>query len=274
MNKHVESLLPEGKKWKIVWHDEFDGPTLDRSKWDYRLHMLHRRHETWTDEPGAISFDGNSCVHFNMIRRDGHCYSPAIQTGENFLDRPQDKLQPHGGCWPIAELREPKFMHKFGYYECRCKLLRKKNWWSAFWLQSPVIGSSLDPCETGVEIDVLEDVKRGNIIEHNLWWGGYLFEKDSRNIGIHDVKVEESADGFHVFGLEWTPDAYLFYVDGQETWRVTAPYPISRREQFILLTTECRGYREASNSPCPDLLEGEADSFIVDYIRVFDEIKE
>ena len=25
---------PEGKTWKLVWHDEFDGKKLDQSKWD------------------------------------------------------------------------------------------------------------------------------------------------------------------------------------------------------------------------------------------------
>ena len=33
MGKHVDSLLPAGKSWKLVWHDEFDGDTLDRTKW-------------------------------------------------------------------------------------------------------------------------------------------------------------------------------------------------------------------------------------------------
>ncbi len=27
------SLLPPGKKWKLVWHDEFNGPGIDKTKW-------------------------------------------------------------------------------------------------------------------------------------------------------------------------------------------------------------------------------------------------
>ena len=30
------SLLPQGKKFKFVWNDEFDGDRLDASKWSYR----------------------------------------------------------------------------------------------------------------------------------------------------------------------------------------------------------------------------------------------
>ena len=37
VENHVESWLPEGSQWKLVWADEFDGTELDRSKWDFRL---------------------------------------------------------------------------------------------------------------------------------------------------------------------------------------------------------------------------------------------
>jgi beta-glucanase (GH16 family) len=38
-------------------------------------------------------------------------------------------------------------MHKYGYYEIRCKLPKQPGWWAAFWLQSPTIGSTLDPAD-------------------------------------------------------------------------------------------------------------------------------
>lgn len=34
---HEPSFLPEGKEWTLAWSDEFDGDTLDESKWNYRL---------------------------------------------------------------------------------------------------------------------------------------------------------------------------------------------------------------------------------------------
>ena len=47
MGKHVDSLLPAGKSWKLVWHDEFDGDTLD-GRIGFRVHLLRQRHETFT----------------------------------------------------------------------------------------------------------------------------------------------------------------------------------------------------------------------------------
>lgn len=40
-------------------------------------------------------------------------------------------------------------MHKFGYYEIRCKLPKNDGWHAAFWLQAPGIGSHPDPKYAG-----------------------------------------------------------------------------------------------------------------------------
>ncbi|MBE6384005.1 MAG: hypothetical protein E7049_13460, partial [Lentisphaerae bacterium] len=37
------SLLPPGKKFKLVWNDEFDGDRLDVSKWSYRTNFWGQR---------------------------------------------------------------------------------------------------------------------------------------------------------------------------------------------------------------------------------------
>ena len=46
---------PEGKIWKLVWHDEFDGDKLDESKWTYRPDGK-RKGGWWSSK--AISLDG------------------------------------------------------------------------------------------------------------------------------------------------------------------------------------------------------------------------
>lgn len=40
---HEPSLLPVDKQWKLVWHDEFDGTELDRTKWDFRINFWGKR---------------------------------------------------------------------------------------------------------------------------------------------------------------------------------------------------------------------------------------
>ena len=40
---HEPSLLPDGE-WKLVFADEFDGDSLDKSKWGFRKHILYMKH--------------------------------------------------------------------------------------------------------------------------------------------------------------------------------------------------------------------------------------
>ena len=257
------SMLPAGKQWRLVWQDEFTGKELDRSKWDFRRHLFHREHKTFTDE--GVFLDGQSNLYISLLEKDGHYYSAHLQTGENYIERPTE------GLWPIAALSQPKFMHKYGYYECRCKLPTQKGWWAAFWLQSPIIGSSLDPRKSGVEVDIMETfadygVISSQTISSNCHWNGY--GPDHQSSGLRATTLQDTADGFHVFGVDWSRDGYVFYVDGQETNRMNEA--VSDTEQFILISTECAGYRDG-DQPDGDLRQASLpDYFIVDYVRVYD----
>ncbi len=120
IENHEPSLLPDGE-WKLAWSDEFDGDSLDRTKWDFRRHLFHKEHECWIEDEGLEFRDG--CIVFKQIERDGKYYSCQLQTGENWYDRPSPSKD-----WSVAKFSEPKFLHKFGYYEARVKLQRGSNW--------------------------------------------------------------------------------------------------------------------------------------------------
>ena len=64
----------------------------------------------------------------------------------------------------------------------------------------------------------------------------------------------------------------MFYCDGKETSR--ANKYVSKIEQFILLTTEPRGYRQGDGTQYAPELDDVVlpDCFTVDYVRVFDRV--
>ncbi|MFK5920745.1 MAG: glycoside hydrolase family 16 protein [Verrucomicrobiota bacterium] len=266
-SKSFQSQLPSAKSWRLIWNDEFDGKQLDSSKWGYRLHLMQTRHETWTED--GAEFDGKGNLLLGIYEKDGQFYSSHLQTGQNYLDRPGNKFGKTKFVWPVAEMEPAKFAHKYGYYEIRCKLPTQKGWWAAFWLQSPVIGSSLKPGEAGVEMDIMENFTRDGVISHNLHWNGY--GKNHEHAGSGKLEMNVSDGKFHTYGLHWSREGYVFYVDGKVSWKVDGP--VSDREQFILISTEVMGYRNGAPSP---LLKNAVlpDYFVVDYVRVFDEIGE
>ena len=139
--------------------------------------------------------------------------------------------------------------------------------WSAFWLQSPSIGTAYDPAWCGIESDIMEYF-RPNVFTCGNIMGGYgaQYRKEGR---VKDIPLHEKEDGFHRFGLDWSPEGYTFYYDGEVV--STATENVSMVPQFILLTTEVVGYRKG----LPPLVENfEDDAFIVDYVRVFDKVEE
>ena len=214
---HEASLLPDGMEFELVWSDEFDGDTLDTSKWDYRLCMMGKRHPAWT-EKGVEIKDG--CAVFSIFEENGEVVSSQLQTGYNFMDEPvlPTKFGKEYLQWPIGKLKENKFTHRYGYYECRCRLQQMNGWWSAFWIQSPIIGASLDPKLTGSEVDIMESFHIGDVHHHNVFTGGY--GQDMKNLyvgGEYTVPVEE----FHTFGLLWDETGYTYFVDGKEDGKIT-----------------------------------------------------
>ena len=266
---HAPSLLPEGKKWKLVWSDEFDGDTLDRSKWGFRLGLMQTRHETYTTE-GVSVHDG--CLHIELVEKDGQYYSAQLQTGANYMDNPPGDNGYEKFNWPVAPFEEQRFLKKYGYFECRCKLQRQPGWWSAFWLQSPIIGCCADPGIAGVEIDVMESFEPGTMIKHCLHYNGYGKDYKNASVTMHEADTFAVSDDWHVCAVEWSPEGYNFYIDGEFDGHLDGP--VSHTPQFILLSTECKGYRKG-NTPDPQLKEAVLpDAFIVDYVRVYDEIQE
>ena len=273
---HEPSFLPEGE-WKLVWADEFDGTELDETKWLYRTSFWGRPFPAFCDR--GVSLDGNSNAVFKpVLMEDGRICSSQLQTGSNSFDIP--KPESKGGVnacgdnnfWPLGKLPNPPFMHRYGYYEVRCKLQKDSNWWSAFWIQSPSIGTTYDPAWSGVEVDIMEHFGNRNVTSGNFYGGyGPDLKQDARvRYGLRN-EAADSADEYHRFGLLWTENEYVFYCDGKETARTSGP--ISKVPQFILLSTEVQGYRHGNGLMHREGAEScLGDSFVVDYVRVFDKV--
>ena len=105
LKNHTDSILPDGKQWKLVWNDEFDGETLDESKWSYRFHIMGTRMESWDDENAKL--DGKGNLILSVTEKDGIYHTSQLQTGENYMDRPGTKFEKY--TWPIAAISEPEY---------------------------------------------------------------------------------------------------------------------------------------------------------------------
>ncbi len=271
---HADSLLPGNKNWRLVWNDEFDGRELDQSKWGFRRNFWGKPFPAFCGEEG-VELDGGGTMKLKLLRKGDDFFSPHLQTGSLTYDIPRDG----NGVWPFGKYEEPKFLHRYGYFEIRCRLPGNPGWHAAFWLQSPSVGAHPAPRRAGVECDIMENYRQyydGNIICGNIWNG---YGKDCKGNGHFRFPFLETEDTWHHYGVDWSPAGYVFYADGCEVGRVDGP--VSETEQFILVSTECHGYRgpgfmadgvTEAGKPAPILFKAKLpDCFEVDFVRVFDE---
>ena len=288
---HAPSLLPPGREWRLVWNDEFDGDRLDEAKWGYRTCFWGRKaHWFATPEDGAVEVKDSLCRLKLVKRPDGQFVTPQLQTGEMIWDYPH--VAEREGCdfWPLAKRQPAKFTHRYGYYECRCRLQQMPDWWSAFWMQSPTQGCSLDPCHAGVEHDIMESFHPGEVIPHAFHANGYgpdhlCFTVPDKPAGMTGREFNRACavlldkTVFHVFGMLWEPDGYTLFIDGAQHGGKVGGRPgeaVSHVPEFILVSTEAKDFRQnGMTGPAAPGLEAAAaagDDFLVDYVRVFDPV--
>ena len=274
------SLLPDGRRFKLVWNDEFDGTALDDSKWMYRTNFWGRSaHWFAKPEDGCVEVKGGQ-VHLKVRKLpNGQFVSPQLQTGEIMWDVPN--LENPKGFWYLGKRCKPKFAHKYGYYECRCRLQRMPGWWSAFWMQTEMQGACIDPGLSGIEHDIMESFEPGDVSVSCYHYNGYgpdyrgfhipaEYDEEPRYEGKLHLDLDPNV--YHTFGLLWEPDGYSIYIDGR--FRGKNGKDVSHVPEFVLISTECKWYRNnrMTGEGVPELEAAAAanDEFIVDYVRVYD----
>ena len=222
---------PRELGYKLVWKDEFKGNKLDPQKWAVR-----------GVGPRAIA-----CVSEEAVKvEDGFLKLYALKKGDSLLGS--------------AVGTQGLFMSRYGYYECRAQLQRSPGIWAAFWIQSAEIAKGEDPAVFGAEIDIFEFFKKlgTDIVSHNVHWAYGPNQRTTRGMQSYLKGVSE---GFHTFGLEWTPEKYIFYIDGYKFYEVTQG--ISHIEEYMILSMEYPSTKEEiRHAIFPDV-------FIIDYVKVY-----
>ena len=191
----------------IVFADEFDGPALDRSKWNVvgMDFWVNNEQQAYVDSPETIQFaadvegaDGGALVLRPL-------YRPGVDTR---TDRKADFISGRIHSSGRAEFT-------YGRVEARIKMPDAEGVWPAFWM----LGNGKWP-DTG-EIDIMEYVGEKDWTGVALHGPGYSGETPLVNKFFFDKGTD--ATDWHVYAIEWTTDAVLFEIDGRLTYRATRP---------------------------------------------------
>ncbi|MEN9443633.1 MAG: hypothetical protein RIS47_523 [Bacteroidota bacterium] len=173
--------------WKLVWQDEFDGTTLDATKWI---------HETggngWGNNEAQYYTDGN-----NTTIADGKLTITARK--ETYMGKNYTSSR-------IISRGKSEF--KYGRIEFRAILPAGRGSWPALWLLGTNLSTKGWPA-CG-EIDVMEHVGYDPSKVHSAL---HTTSSSGNTINTSTVTVADFDKAYHNYILEWTPSKISFYID-------------------------------------------------------------
>lgn len=222
-------------QWKVVWEDDFSGTGLDRTKWKHCPEWERQGgHCQWSHKHSWLDGKGNLILAID--KSGGKRRSGAVRTKDLFECR-------------------------YGYFEIRCKVPVIKGGWCAFWMM-PVNGvPEGDNGRKGTEIDIFESIwaERGEV-NHALHWGGY--ERTHQKAFQNFQNKHHLYEGFHTYGVYWSPTQYIFFIDGEETWRTDAG-GVLQKPAYLKISIETGEWAGDIDS------EVLPKQMVVDYVKVY-----
>lgn len=253
-------------KWELVWSDEFDGDELDSGKWNPDIWPPRKVND---EDQAYTGREKNIRVEEGMLVIEAHRedYEGAKYTSGR-----------------VHSAGKGDFL--YGRFEVRAKLPRGQGTWAAIWMLPSDPYKYATTCDEGEdwqgsqtcdawpnsgEIDIMEHVgyQMGHIhgTVHNE---AYYWVKWEQRKGR--ILIDDAADAFHVYALEWTPERidvfvddshYFTYVNEGTGWNAW-PYD----EAFhLILNVAVGGAWGRTGGPIDDAIFPQR--MLVDYARVY-----
>src|SRR5690606_37444626 len=242
-----------GTGWVRVFSDEFGTGRLDGSKWT---------HCYWWEDGGCTNLGNQNHQWYSAANIAGRNGALELTAREQSVRGIDDRIFDYtSGIITTGRYYEERpgpdrFSFTYGYVEVRAHIPAGQGLWPAIWLL-PSTHRSLP------EIDIMEVLgHRPNVVEMHLHYQDGSGERRSVN---RSRTVSDLSQGYHVYGLEWSPDAIVWYLDGVELWRFTDASVIPREPMYLLVNLAVGGTWPGA----PDETTRFPAQFLIDYVRIW-----
>ncbi len=236
--------------YEMVFYDEFDGNELDTEAWFYRG---IGKEGMGYESPNQVSVRDGNLVIKGEYREDGE----------------------YGEGWYGGEVALNK-KYKQGYFEIKCICSSGGGYWSAFWLQAdaPYTPEISQGGIGGAEIDIMEAMNYDNLLSRNsvtqtIHCSGMKGDTSGglNSKGLGSFYGRNIHKQYNTYGLKWTEDEYIFYVNGIETVRSTWADGVSTVPESVVVSLVVPG--NDGNKVFKD--KDYTTEFVVDYVKIYQE---
>ncbi|MCH5158951.1 MAG: family 16 glycosylhydrolase [Clostridiales bacterium] len=280
-NVTVTAAGPAGAEktgYTLVWYDEFDGTSLDRTKWNYQTgtHDVYHNFENWNVENwgnGELQYYTEDSVTVS----GGSLVITAKKQSTSGKDYRSGRI-----------LTRDKASWTYGYFEARMKTPTGSGMWPAFWmLPQPSSYDNINNKYGGWpyngEIDIMEAKgSRYNKVDTTLHYGPISDGGWQSQYNTTETTLSSNTDQWHTYAVEWKPTYIKWFVDGNPVQTVSSDTWYSRSEAasgnsrapfdqpfYIILNLAVGG--QYDNWATPDGSFTSANMY-VDYVRVYEAI--
>ncbi len=228
--------------WKLVWNDEFNGTSVDLSKWEYEVNG---------DGGGNNELQYYTASPSNSFVQDGKLTIRALK--ESYL----------GKRYTSARMRtRNKGDWKYGRIEVRAKVPYGRGMWPAIWMLPTDWEYGGWPMSG--EIDIMECLGQDPWTIYGTIHFGQSVAAHQQMGGKYTRSGESFAGDFHVYATEWDSTSIQWYVDGIKYFTAVKSSPFDKR--FHLLLNVAVG----GNWPgSPDEFTAFPQTMTVEYVRVY-----
>jgi beta-glucanase (GH16 family) len=211
VSRPVYASPPIPGNWQLVFADEFDGTSLDASKWIPCFPWAQKNSSgavvgcSSTTTPNMYYLPENVVVQNGLLRlrAQDKRNEPTWRAPDGKYYKYTSGMVSTAGASGTSSY---KYLFQYGYVEMRAKVPKGKGYWPALW--------SLYPEGTWPpEIDMLE------ILGHETHIGRFHYHYLDSN-GIHrdsgrnyQSSGYDAANAFYTYGLYWSPSAIRWYIE-------------------------------------------------------------
>lgn len=257
----------------LTWQDEFNGTTLDTSKWNYEQGYY------LNDDPNTWGWGNAELQHYtdsaqNVFVQEGKLNIRALNDPKSFPQDPNRYAQYSSGKINTKN----HFTLKYGRVDFRAKLPTGNGVWPALWMLPQ--DSPYGTWAASGEIDVME--ARGRLpgsTSGAVHFGGTWPANQHISGEYHFPEGQNINNDYHVYSVVWEEDNIKWYVDGKFFFKVTneqwyslaAPNnPNAPFDQpfYLIMNLALGGNFDGGISPNPSDIPA---TMQVDYVRVYKE---
>nr|DAZ67726.1 MAG TPA: hypothetical protein [Caudoviricetes sp.] len=251
--EELEDLL-EGRL--LIWHDEFEGSEIDRSKWRSSTNnSSYAELQAYTYERSENAYIENNQLVLKAIR-------------ENYIN---------GYNWTSARLDTMGlFGVKYGRIEAKLKYESKNGAFPAFWTlgcntyypsstSGPygVTNSYGAPWPYCGELDIFEGCSGGGGVKPIIHYSLDPSTSAESNMTIATNSTVNTSE-YHIYGVEWTETSMTAYLDGEEIGTIDTtgltPY---NKPHYLILNLALGSVAGAIDDDVNDI------KMYVDWVRVY-----